>query len=170
MKPITLMIVALSIASIVIGKEISICDGVKFNLPDEFMLAANPNAKKSSSKISSKYIKKNESRDITIKFSVKPTSNQKNPLEEIRNTFTKHLPNMTPKAECKQNEIIELNDNKWFYSEIISHAQNRDIRNIMMTTIYDNQMVTFNFNCTEEQFKQHEAIFRACIKSITIES
>ncbi|WP_372808807.1 hypothetical protein [Pontiella sp.] len=169
MKPIALAIVALAFASIVNGEEVSVCDGVKFNLPAEFILVSKPNPPQSP-QTSSKFIKKNEIRDVSIKFSVKPTSRKQNQLEEIKQSFTKALPNMTPKAECEQNEIIKLNDRQWFYFEIISHAENRDIRNIMMTTVYDDQLITFNFNCTEEQFERHEAIFRACIKSISIES
>ena len=166
MKQTILITFVLAIAFSVTGTEISIHDGVKFNLPDDFISAPKPSNQPSTSKSSSKYIKKNTKRDISISYSIKPSHGTN--LEGIKKSFSDAIP-LNPDLDCKQNEIIELNGMKWMYLEV-SHSKTIDVRNIMMVTISDGQMITFNFNCTEEQFKENEATFRDCIKSITIES
>jgi hypothetical protein len=169
-KLVTVITILLSFVSFVYGKPISFGNAqISFEAPDEFEPLSDQEIKiKYPASKPPKYVIGNKSAGTTIAYDIRPNNLPPEKIDELKAAMVEAFPTRIPGLKWKQNKIIEMSGRKWGYLEMTSTAEDTDIYNIMLFTLYNGQMVIFNFNSTKDQFKKYEKVLRESIKTIRI--
>lgn len=90
------------------------------------------------------------------------------PLEDLKESIEKTLPQQIPDLKWLRREIIELHGHRWVFFELTSDAIDTSIHNLMLATTVDRQLVFVNFNSTREEFPQWDERLRKSLQSVQV--
>jgi hypothetical protein len=151
------------------AKEIDFAGGVTFNAPDEFTpLTPDEVAAKFPQRSGPLEAIGNESRDVSISYSLTATAVQPEQLADLKNALTTMLPKLRPGLQFITNVFVEINGTKWIEMESVLPEGGQKIHNIQLMTSYEGKLLAFNFNSTVPLFDSYKDKLNASINSITI--
>ena len=143
--------------------------GVAFDAPDGFtQLSAEEIARKFPRSSSPGFVVGNERRTTTIAFDLKPQSVPRDKLNKAKNRFEQVFQRMIPGLVWKERKLISMQNQRWIYLELTSHAVDTDIHNIVLVTPHRDKALVFNFNSTKSEFPKMEAKLRESLQSIRL--
>lgn len=95
----------------------------------------------------------NETGTVNVAFKHLPTKITQDKLEEFVGIMKKMLSKMQPSALWYGNKVIDINNRKVGYLEMITPAIDTKIYNLMFMTELDGRILMVTFNCTEPEMK-----------------
>jgi len=93
---------------------------------------------------------------------------EENNLPDVQESFTGTLNKQIRAIEWKQNDFVQLANQKWLSLEVTSAAGGHDVHNIMLFTAHKGRMLVFYFDSTKADFPKMEKALRDSIKSISL--
>ena len=110
----------------------------------------------------------NERMGTTISYSKAPNIINNDTLSDVMSNMIRFMKRMVAGIEFSKNEMIELNGSDWFLLEFSSNATNADIKNMMIGTKVENDLIMMNFNSTKEDYVKYENLLRKSMASVKI--
>jgi hypothetical protein len=109
----------------------------------------------------------NTRRTTTIAYDLLEVPASDTDLEPIRRQLAASFKTALPNLKFMVNELRRVGNRRWAYLEFTSPAEDEDVHNIVLASVYDGRVLLFNFNSTVTEFPRVERGLRESISTIT---
>jgi len=110
----------------------------------------------------------NEKGSINVAFNLLESLASQEEIQSYREYFVPYMTKLYPTAEWIEDGILEINNRKVGFIELISPAIDTKIYNLMFFTDVDGKLLLCTFNCTTTNMKEWEAIAKEIMNSIVV--
>jgi len=114
------------------------------------------------------FVYSNEQQNVSVAIGFKGSGFQPEDLDELKPALETHLEKTVPRLEWIERGIITRNGKSWIRLYSKTAAIDTGIVNDMYLTIFDGQLVMFNFNSTVAQYEKHKESLRKSAQTITV--
>ncbi|MET0807905.1 MAG: hypothetical protein ABWX93_04010 [Pseudoxanthomonas sp.] len=112
----------------------------------------------------------NGDRTVTIAFELKPFPLADAELGQTMEGASAAMQGSVPGLEWIDRKLVELDGQRWIYLESTSATAGKDMHGILLATPHAGKALFFEFSATREAFAASEAMLRASLKSIRLNS
>lgn len=110
----------------------------------------------------------NERQNVSVAVGFRGSGLEAAPLDELKQAMEAQLERSIPGVEWIEREIITRDGRRWIHLYLKAKAIDTGIVNDMYFTIFDGQLLLFNFNSTIAQYDSHKESLRRSAQSITV--
>ncbi|HEX8423635.1 MAG TPA: hypothetical protein VF634_09490 [Pyrinomonadaceae bacterium] len=110
----------------------------------------------------------NEQQNVSVAVGFRGNGLPPVPLEELKKMMEKQLESSIPGVEWIEREIITRDGRSWVRLHLKAKAIDTGIVNDMYFTIFEGQLLLFNFNSTIAQYENHKESLRRSAQSINV--
>lgn len=110
----------------------------------------------------------NEQQNVSVAIGFKGSGFQPGDLDELKPAIETQLEKIVPGLEWIERGIITRNGKSWIRLHSKTAAIDTGIVNDMYLTIFDGQLVMFNFNSTVAQYEKYKESLRKSAQTITV--
>ena len=110
----------------------------------------------------------NERQNVSVAVGFRGSGLPPIPLEELQKMMEAQLEKSIPGVEWIEREIITRNGTRWVRLHLKAAAIDTGIINDMYFTVFDGQLLLFNFNSTIAQYETHKESLRKSAQTITV--
>ena len=110
----------------------------------------------------------NERHNVSVAFGAKGKGLPPISLDELKKMMEAQLESSIPGLEWIEREIVTLNGTRWIRLHLKSAAVDTGIINDMYFTVFDGQLLLFNFNSTIAQYDNYKESLRKSAETITV--
>jgi hypothetical protein len=110
----------------------------------------------------------NERQNVSVAVGFRGNGLPPIPLEELKKMMEAQLEKSIPGVEWIAREIITRNGTRWVRLHLKAAAIDTGVINDMYITVFEGQMLLFNFNSTIAQYESHKEILRKSAETITV--
>jgi hypothetical protein len=89
-------------------------------------------------------------------------------LEDLKKMIEAQLEQSIPGVEWLEREIITRDGRSWIHLHLKAAAIDTGVINDMYMTVFDGQLLVFNFNVTIAQYENYKEILRKSAQTITV--
>jgi hypothetical protein len=155
------------------GERVQLKDGrVSFVLPAGFkaMSKEDINFKfgRNGAAYAPDFAYSNERQNVSVAVGFRGSGLPPIPLEELKKMMEAQLEKSIPGVEWIEREIITRNGTRWIRLHLKAAAIDTGVINDMYFTLFEGQMLLFNFNSTIAQYESHKEILRKSAETITV--
>ncbi|HZH92389.1 MAG TPA: hypothetical protein VEX70_17465 [Pyrinomonadaceae bacterium] len=110
----------------------------------------------------------NERQNVSVAVGFAGSGLQAAQLDELRKFFEAQFETNIPGVEWIEREIITRNGTRWIHLHLKAKAIDTGIINDMYATVFDGQMLFFNFNSTIAQYEKYKESLLKSAQTITV--
>jgi hypothetical protein len=110
----------------------------------------------------------NERQNVSVAVGFRGSGLPAIPLEELKKMMEAQLEKSIPGVEWIEREIITRNGTRWVRLHLKAAAIDTGVINDMYITVFEGQMLLFNFNSTIAQYESHKEILLKSAETITV--
>jgi hypothetical protein len=110
----------------------------------------------------------NERQNVSVAVGFRGSGLPPIPLEDLKKMMEAQLEKSIPGVEWMEREIMTRNGTRWVRLHLKAAAIDTGIINDMYFTVFDGQLLLFNFNSTIAQYESHKEILRKSAETITV--
>ena len=110
----------------------------------------------------------NERQNVTVAVGFAGSGLEAAQLDELKKFLEAHFDRNLPGIEWIEREIITRNGTRWIHLHLKAAAIDTGIVNDMYATVFDGQMLFFNFNSTIAQHENYKESLRKSALTITV--
>jgi hypothetical protein len=110
----------------------------------------------------------NEPQNVSVAVGFRGEGLQLAQLEELKKFLEAQLESSIPGVEWIEREMITRNGTRWVRLHLKAKAVDTGIINDMYFTIFDGQLLLFNFNSTIAQHEKYKESLRKSAETITV--
>ena len=89
-------------------------------------------------------------------------------LDELKKFFEAQLESSIPGVEWIEREMITRNGTRWIHLHLKAQAIDTGIINHMYATVFDGQLLLFNFNSTIARYEKYKESLHKSAQTITV--
>jgi hypothetical protein len=89
-------------------------------------------------------------------------------LDELKKFLEAQLERSIPGVEWIEREIVTRNNTRWIHLHLKAKAIDTGIVNDLYATVFDGQLLLFNFNSTIAQYDSHKESLRKSAETINV--
>jgi hypothetical protein len=115
-----------------------------------------------------KFAYSNERQTVSVAVDFLGRGLQAMPLEDVKKAFEAGLERSVPGLEWIEREIVERDGRRWIHLRLKFAAVDTDIFNNIYATVFDGQLLTFNFNSTVAQYEKYKDSLLKSAQTITV--
>ncbi|HEY0098931.1 MAG TPA: hypothetical protein VGB76_08245 [Pyrinomonadaceae bacterium] len=110
----------------------------------------------------------NEGQNVSVAVGFRGSGLQHAPLEELKKGMEAQFERSIPGVEWIEREIITRDGRRWIHLHLKAAAIDTGVINDMYFTIFDGQLLLFNFNSTIAQHDKYKESLRQSAQSINV--
>lgn len=110
----------------------------------------------------------NERQNVSVAVGFNGSGFQAAQLDELKKFFEAQLERSIPGVEWIEREIITREGRRWIHLHLKAKAIDTGIINDMYATIFDGQLLLFNFNSTIAQYENYKESLRKSAQTINV--
>ena len=110
----------------------------------------------------------NEQQNVSVAVGFRGSGLQAAPLGELKKAMEAQFESSIPGVEWIEREIITRDGRSWIHLHLKAKAIDTGIINDMYFTIFDGQLLLFNFNSTIAQYDKYKESLRKSAETITV--
>lgn len=110
----------------------------------------------------------NERQNVSVAVGFGGSGLQAAQLDELKKFLEAQFERHVPGVEWIEREIITRNGTRWIHFYTKAPAIDTDIINDMYATVFDGQILFFNFNSTVAQYENYKESLRKSAETITV--
>jgi hypothetical protein len=110
----------------------------------------------------------NERQNVSVAVGFRGNGIPASLLDELKSSMETQLERSIPGVEWLEREIITREGRRWIHLHLKAAAIDTGVVNDMYATIFEGQLLLFNFNSTIALYESHKEILRKSAQSITL--
>lgn len=110
----------------------------------------------------------NERQNVSVAVTFGGSGFRAEQLDELKKFLESHLERSIPVVEWIERELITRDGRRWIHLHLKAEAVDTDIVNDIYGTLFDGQLLMFNFNSTVAQYEKHKESLRRSAQTITV--
>jgi len=110
----------------------------------------------------------NERHNVSVAFGARGSGLPPIALDELKKMMEKQLESSIPGLEWIVREIVTLNGTRWVRLHLKAAAIDTGVINDMYFTVFDGQLLLFNFNSTIAQHEKYKESLLKSAQTITV--
>lgn len=110
----------------------------------------------------------NEQQNVSVAVGFSGNGLQSAQLDELKKFFEAQFERQIPGVEWIEREIVTREGRRWIHFHLKAAAIDTGVINDMYATVFDGQLLLFNFNSTIAQYESHKESLRRSAQSITV--
>jgi hypothetical protein len=110
----------------------------------------------------------NERQNVSVAVGFNGSGLQAAQLDELKKFFEAQLERSIPGVEWIEREIITRDGRRWIHLHLKAAAVDTGVINDMYATVFEGQLLLFNFNSTIAQYENYKESLRKSAQSITL--
>jgi hypothetical protein len=114
------------------------------------------------------FVYSNEPGNVSVAAGFRGSGLKPSELDELKKFLEAQLEKSIPGLEWMEREIITHSGARWIHLYLKAPAIDTGIINDMYFTIFDGQLLLFNFNSTIAQYEKHKESLRKSAQSINV--
>jgi hypothetical protein len=115
-----------------------------------------------------KFVYSNERQTVSVAVDLLGSGLQNAPLDDLKKAFESVWERVIPGLEWIEREIITRDGRRWIHLRLKSAAVDTGVVNDIYATLFDGQLLTFNFNSTVGQYEKHKDSLLKSAQTITV--
>ncbi|HYG10847.1 MAG TPA: hypothetical protein VD835_12935 [Pyrinomonadaceae bacterium] len=115
-----------------------------------------------------KFVYSNKPQNVSVAVDFIGSGLQNARLEDLSKGFKEVWERIIPGVEWLESEIITRDGRQWMHLRLKSAAIDTGVYNDIYATIFEGQLLTFNFNSTIAQYEKYKESLRHSAQSITV--
>lgn len=114
------------------------------------------------------FVYSNERQNVSVAVTFGGSGFRAEQLDELKKFLEAHLERSIPGVVWMEREIVERDGRRWIHLYLKAQAVDTDIVNDIYGTLFDGQLLMFNFNSTVAQYEKHRESLRKSAETITV--
>jgi hypothetical protein len=110
----------------------------------------------------------NEPQNVSVAVGFGGSGFRETQLDELKKFLETHLERSIPGVEWIEREIITRDGRRWLHLRLKAAAIDTGIVNNMYGTVFDGQLLMFNFNSTVSQYEKYKESLHKSAQTITV--
>ena len=110
----------------------------------------------------------NEQQNVSVAVGFRGSGLQAAPLDELKKAMEAQFESSIPGVEWIEREIITRDGRRWMHLHLKAAAVDTGVINDMYATVFEGQLLLFNFNSTIAQYEKYKESLRKSAQSINI--
>jgi hypothetical protein len=110
----------------------------------------------------------NEPQNVSVAVTFGGSGFQEAELDELKKFLETQLERSIPGVEWIEREIITRDGRRWLHLRLKAAAIDTGIFNDIYGTVFDGQLLMFNFNSTVAQYEKHKESLHRSAQTITV--
>ncbi|HEX8636293.1 MAG TPA: hypothetical protein VF703_19385 [Pyrinomonadaceae bacterium] len=114
------------------------------------------------------FVYSNERGNVSVAVGFSGSGLQAAQLDDLKKFFEAHLERSIPGVEWIEREIITREGTRWISLHLKAKAIDTGIINHMYATVFDGQLLLFNFNSTIAQYEKYKESLHRSAQTIIV--
>ncbi|HEX8456238.1 MAG TPA: hypothetical protein VF656_02865 [Pyrinomonadaceae bacterium] len=114
------------------------------------------------------FVYSNEQQNVSVAVTFGGSGFRAEQLDELKKFLESHLERSIPGVEWIGREIITREGRRWIHLHLKAEAVDTGIMNDLYGTLFDGQLLMFNFNSTVSQYDKHKESLRKSAETISV--
>jgi hypothetical protein len=114
------------------------------------------------------FVYSNEWKNVSVAVAFIGSGLQATQLDEVKKVLEADSERRIPGLEWIERELITRDGRRWIHLYLKAPAVDTNIVNDMYVTIFDGQLLTFNFNSTVAQYEKYKESLHKSAQTITV--